>query len=148
MYPFFLQLKQRPFSINSDASKVGTHLALALVFPVFPKLLDNLFLPQLSGLCPLLSNWLTGVIKRLTMALLTFVIWISSFKSIIDVLGCSRLDLAVWGLEKKALDPFFNELCCYVFACNIARTSFQFSRHFSCFNNLRLIIVIGKIYRN
>jgi hypothetical protein len=74
MCPFFLQLKQRLFSINSDASEVGTHLALTLVFLAFPKLLNNLFLLRLSGLCLLLPNWLTKVIKRLTMALLTSVI--------------------------------------------------------------------------
>jgi hypothetical protein len=74
MCPFFLQLKQRLFSINSDASEVGTHLALALVFPAFSKLLDNLFLPRLSGLCLLLPNWLTKVVKRLIIALLTSVI--------------------------------------------------------------------------
>jgi hypothetical protein len=41
------------------------------------------------------------------MALLIFVIWISSFEFVVDVLGCSGLDLAVWGLEKKALDSSF-----------------------------------------
>jgi hypothetical protein len=41
------------------------------------------------------------------MALLTSVIWISPFEFIVGVLGCSRLDLAVWDLEKKALDPPF-----------------------------------------
>jgi hypothetical protein len=41
------------------------------------------------------------------MALLTSVIWISPSESVVGVLGCSGLDLAVWGLEKKALDPPF-----------------------------------------
>jgi hypothetical protein len=47
------------------------------------------------------------VVKRLTIALLTPVIWISPFEFVVGVLGCSRLDLAVWSLEKKALDPSF-----------------------------------------
>jgi hypothetical protein len=95
MYPFFLQLKQRLFSINSDASEIGTHLALALVFPALPKLLDGLFLPRLGGLYLLLPNWLTKVVKKLTMALLTPIIWISPFESVVGVLGCSGLGLAV-----------------------------------------------------
>jgi hypothetical protein len=41
------------------------------------------------------------------MALLISVIWISSFEFVVGVLGCSGLDLAIWGLEKKALDPSF-----------------------------------------
>jgi hypothetical protein len=41
------------------------------------------------------------------MALLTSVIWISPFEFVVDVLGCSGLDLAVWGLEKKALNSPF-----------------------------------------
>jgi hypothetical protein len=82
-------------------------LALALVFPAFPKLLDDLFLSRLGGLCLLLPSWLTKVVKRLIMALLTPVIWISPFEFVVGVLDCSGLDLAVWGLEKKALDPFF-----------------------------------------
>jgi hypothetical protein len=92
---FFLQLKQRLFSINSDASEVRIHLALALVFPAFPKLLDDLFLPRLSGLYPLLPNWLTKVVKRLTIALLISVFWILSSESVVSVLGCSGLNLAV-----------------------------------------------------
>jgi hypothetical protein len=104
---FFLQLEQRPSLINSDASEIGTHLALALVSPAFPELFDNLFSPRLNEFCPLLSNWLTRMIKRLIMALLTSVIWISPSESVIGALGCSGLDLAVWGLEKKALNPSF-----------------------------------------
>jgi hypothetical protein len=41
------------------------------------------------------------------MALLISVIWISPSESVIGMLDCSGLDLAVWGLEKKALDPSF-----------------------------------------
>jgi hypothetical protein len=41
------------------------------------------------------------------MALLTSVIWISPSESVVSVLDCSGLGLAVWGLEKKALDPPF-----------------------------------------
>jgi hypothetical protein len=41
------------------------------------------------------------------MALLTSVIWISPSEFVVGVLGCSGLGLAVWGLEKKALDPSF-----------------------------------------
>jgi hypothetical protein len=95
MCPFFLQLKQRPFSINSDASEIGIHLALVLVFFAFLKLLNDLFFPRLGGFCFLLLNWLTRVVKKLTMALLTSVIWISPSEFIVGVLGCSGLDLAV-----------------------------------------------------
>jgi hypothetical protein len=95
MCPFLLQLKQRPFLINSDASEVETHLALALVFPAFLGLLSDLFLPRLGGFCFLLPNWLIKVVKRLIMALLIFVTWILSFEFVVNVLGCFGLGLAV-----------------------------------------------------
>jgi hypothetical protein len=41
------------------------------------------------------------------MALLTSVIWISPFEFIVGVLGCFGLNLAIWGLEKKALNSSF-----------------------------------------
>jgi hypothetical protein len=149
MCSFFLQLKQRPFSINSDASEIRTHLALALVFPALSKLLDNLFFSRLGGFCLLLSSWLTKVVKMLTMALLTPVIWISPFESVVGVLSCSGLNLAVWGLEKKGTgSSLLNKPRHHVPACNVARTSFQFGRDFPCPNDPRLVIVIGKIYRN